>query len=77
MTPIDFGVTRSKVKVTVNFHFKMVSANYPEYYISQSLYISHDFELTRSKVTVTLNVEMVSVDYIEHYIYHRVFIFHM
>ena len=41
MTPIDFGVTRSKVKVTATLNVKMVSADYLENFISQSLYISH------------------------------------
>jgi hypothetical protein len=40
MTPIDFGVTRSKVKVTGALNVKMVSADNLEKYVSQSLHIS-------------------------------------
>ena len=40
MTPIDFGVIRSKVKVTVTLKVKMVSADL-EKYLSQSLHILH------------------------------------
>jgi hypothetical protein len=43
MTPIDFEVTRSKVKVTRALNVKMVSADYLERYLSQSLHISHSY----------------------------------
>ena len=35
----DFGVTRSKVKITVTFNVKMVSADYIENHLSKSLHI--------------------------------------
>ena len=38
MTPIDFGVTKSKV--TVNLNVKMVSADYLENHLPQRLNIS-------------------------------------
>jgi hypothetical protein len=41
MTPIDFGVTMSKVKVTGALNVKMVSADYLEKYSLQRLHISH------------------------------------
>jgi hypothetical protein len=41
MSPIDFGVTRSKVKVTGFLNVKMISADYLENYALQSLHISH------------------------------------
>jgi hypothetical protein len=41
MTPIDFWVTRSKVKVTGALNVRMVSTDYLENYLSQSLDISH------------------------------------
>jgi hypothetical protein len=41
MTPIDFGVTMSKVKVTGALNVRMVSANYLEKYSSQSLHVSN------------------------------------
>ena len=37
MTPINFKVTRSKVKVTVTFNEKTMSAQYLEKFISDSL----------------------------------------
>ena len=40
MTSIDFGVTRSKVSVTVTLNVKMVSADF-ENHLSLSLHISH------------------------------------
>jgi hypothetical protein len=39
MTPIDVGVTRSKVKVTGALYVRMVSADYLENYSSQSLHV--------------------------------------
>ena len=36
-----FGVTMSKVKDTVTLNVEMVSADYLEYYISQSHHMSH------------------------------------
>ena len=39
--PIDFGFSRSKVKVTVFVYVKLVSAQYLENHLSQSLHISH------------------------------------
>ena len=41
MIPIDFGFGRSKVKVTVFVYVKLVSAQYLENHLSQSLHISH------------------------------------
>jgi hypothetical protein len=41
MTPIDFGVTMSNVKVTGALNVNMVSAHYLESYLSQSLPISN------------------------------------
>jgi hypothetical protein len=41
MTPIDFGVTWSKVKVTGTSNGKIVSAQYLENYLSQSFDISY------------------------------------
>ena len=41
MTAIDFGVTRSKVKVTVTLNVKMFAADFLENLLSQSLHISH------------------------------------
>jgi hypothetical protein len=40
MTLIDFGVTRSKVKVTGASNDNMISAYYLGYYLSQILYLS-------------------------------------
>jgi hypothetical protein len=81
MTPIDFGVTRSKVKVTVALNGNMISTYYLGYFLSQSRHISHfywlllvdypiDFKVTRSKVKVTgaLNGYMISGYYHGHYI---------
>ena len=39
--PIDFGFSRSKVKVTVFIYVKLVSAQYLENNLSQSLHVSH------------------------------------
>ena len=39
--PIDFGFSRSKVKVTVFIYVKFVSTQYLENHLSQSLHISH------------------------------------
>ena len=39
MAPIEFGVTKTKVAVTLNY--KMVSADYIENHVSQSFHISH------------------------------------
>ena len=41
MTPIDFGVTCSKVKVTMALNDKIVSADYLENHLSRGLDISH------------------------------------
>jgi hypothetical protein len=41
MTPIDFRVTSSKVKVTGALNVRIVSAHYLGYNSSQSLLISH------------------------------------
>jgi hypothetical protein len=41
MTYIDFGVTSLKFKVTGVLNFGMVSAQYLENYLSESLNISH------------------------------------
>jgi hypothetical protein len=41
MTPIDFGVIRSKVKITGALNVRRVSTDSLEKYSSQSLYISH------------------------------------
>jgi hypothetical protein len=40
MTPIDFGVTRLKVKVIGALNVRMVSADYLENYTSQNLYFT-------------------------------------
>ena len=42
MTPIDFGVSRSKVKATVTQNLKIVSVCYLEIPLTQSLEISYD-----------------------------------
>ena len=57
MNPIDFGVTRSKVKVTVTFNVKMVFTDYLKYHSSQSLYqvlgeLAHHLEGARRKEPV-------------------------
>ena len=41
MIPIEFGLSRSKVKVTVLVYVKLVSIQYLENHLSQSLHISH------------------------------------
>jgi hypothetical protein len=41
MTPIDFGVTWSKVNVTGALNVRIVSADYLEKYSTQFFYISH------------------------------------
>jgi len=41
MASIDFGFTRSKVKVTRVLFVKSVSAHFLENYLSQSYHISH------------------------------------
>ena len=80
MTPIDFGVTSSKVKVTATLNVKMVSADYLENYISHmSSYFTCRLAITskcpllileslglKVQVTVTLNAKMVSTDYLEY-----------
>ena len=40
MIPIDFGFSRSKVKVTVFVCVKLISAQYLENHLLQSLHIS-------------------------------------
>ena len=42
ITPIDFGVIRSKVKVTVTLNVRMVSTEYYQNYLSLSFHISQD-----------------------------------
>ena len=39
--PVDFGFSRSKVKVAVFVFVKLVSVQYFENHLSQSLHISH------------------------------------
>jgi hypothetical protein len=41
MTPIDFDITRSKIKVTGALNVRMVSDDYLGYYSSQNLHMSH------------------------------------
>ena len=41
MIPIDFGFSRSKVKITGFIYVKLVSAQYLENHLSQNLHISH------------------------------------
>jgi hypothetical protein len=41
VTPINFGVTGSKVKFTGAINFRMVSAFYLGYFLSRSLHDSH------------------------------------
>jgi hypothetical protein len=53
MSPIDFGITGSKVKITGALNVNMVSAYYLENFISQSHHISHIYNgVTSSKVNV-------------------------
>jgi hypothetical protein len=89
MTRIDFGVTRSKVKVTGSlngrgFQLIILKDNYHKVFIFH-IVIGHNqqmisiaFWVTRSKVKVTwtLNVRMVAAYYLEDF-YHKVFIFHI
>jgi hypothetical protein len=41
MTSIDFGVTKSKVKVTGALNFEMVSADYLEKFVTKSAYFTY------------------------------------
>ena len=41
MIPNDFGFSKSKVKVTLLVYVKLVSAQYLENHLSQSLHVSH------------------------------------
>jgi hypothetical protein len=41
MSPIDVGITMSKVKVTGALNVRMISAHYLENYLSKNLHIPH------------------------------------
>jgi hypothetical protein len=75
MTPIDFGVTRSKVKITGALNGNMIFAIYLKVLIFH-IVICHNWQMThinigvtRSKVKVTgaLNVKIFSAVYLEKY----------
>ena len=91
MTPRDFGLTRSKVKVIVTLNVKMVSADYLEYYtcISQSSYVTCRLVMTswwpllilgslgqRSRSCLPWMLKWFPLIILKT-IYHKVFIFHM
>jgi CRISPR/Cas system-associated exonuclease Cas4 (RecB family) len=69
-TPIDLGVTKSKVRVTFTLKlknsFRNISSIWPTVFKLHSMivYIGYeipiDFGVTRSKVTITLKLKKVS-----------------
>jgi len=89
MTNIDFGFTRSKVKVKRVLFVNMVYAHFLENYLSQSVYIKHadwsrwrhtpiDIEVTKSnvkfrRITFVKKIPLI----ILRTVYHRAFIYHM
>ena len=46
MTPINFGITRSKLNVIVTLNVKMVSTDYLEIHLSQSSYFTCGLDMT-------------------------------
>jgi len=88
MTNIDFGFTRSKVKVTRVIFVNMVSTHFLENYLSQSFYIKHadwswwrhgpiHIEVTKSnvkfrRITFVQKIPLIILRTVSH----RAFIFH-